>query len=147
MRGVRFVSVESPVRKEPLPLTMARDFAERAEVELSEVEMTLHRAADVVGALDVLIGQLNSAELGAVAALVSRGLRDVAETEGKTLGELSLFLRLEPGCTAAAPPGPRSGACPPALRPLPHPRNRLWFERRGPVGERLRDGPPHGGPP
>ena len=78
MRGVRFVSVERPVRKEQLPLTMCRAFATKAEVELSEVELTLHRAADAVGALDILIGQLSSVELGAVATLVSRGLRDVA---------------------------------------------------------------------
>lgn len=80
MRGVRFVSVESPVRKEPLPLTMARDFAERAEVELSEVELTLHQAADAMVALGGLASQLSSAEFEALAALVSRGLRDVAET-------------------------------------------------------------------
>ncbi len=101
------MSVERPAAKTALPLNMARDFAERAEVELSEVEMTLHRAADAVGALDILIGQLSSVELGAVAALVSRGLRDVAETEGKTLGELSLFLRLELGRGEPHPDDPR----------------------------------------
>jgi hypothetical protein len=106
-RGVRFVSVERPATKEALPLRMARDFAERAEVELSEVECVLHQAADALVALGGLASQLASAEFEALAALVSRGLRDVAETEGKTLGELSLFLRLELGRGQPHPDDPR----------------------------------------
>ena len=77
---IRFESDEPPVRKEPLPLQMCRAFAKRAEVELSEVELTLHQAADAMVALGGLASQLSSAEFEALAALVSRGLRDVAET-------------------------------------------------------------------
>jgi hypothetical protein len=109
-RGVRFVSVERPARKEPLPLTMCRGFAERAEVELSEVECVLHQAADAMVALGGLASQLPPAEFEALGTLLSRGLRDVAEKEGKTLGELSLYLRLELGRGQPHPDDPRPGA-------------------------------------
>jgi hypothetical protein len=107
MRGVRFVSVEPPVSKEPLPLNMCRAFATKAEVELSEVEMALYQAADALLALGGLASQLSAAEFEALTALMSRGLRDVAETEGKTLGELSLFLRLELGRGQPHPDDPK----------------------------------------
>jgi hypothetical protein len=104
---IRFVSVEPPVRKEPLPLQMCRAFATKAEVELQAVECVLHQAADAMVALSGLASQLSAAEFEALGTLLSRGLRDVAETEGKTLGELSLFLRLELGRGEPHPDDPR----------------------------------------
>jgi hypothetical protein len=104
---IRFESDEPPVRKEPLPLTMCRTFATKAEVELSEVECVLHQAADAMVALGGLASQLPPAEFEALGTLLSRGLRDVAEKEGKTLGELSAYLRLELARGQPHPDDPR----------------------------------------
>ena len=107
---IRFESDEPPVRKEPLPLTMCRAFATKAEVELQAVECVLHQAADAMVALGGLASQLPPAEFEALGTLLSRGLRDVAEKEGKTLGQLSLYLRLELGRGQPHPDDPRPGA-------------------------------------
>lgn len=107
---IRFETDERPEKPEPLHLSMRTDFAERAEVELQAVECMLHQAADAMVALGGLASQLSAAEFEALGTLLSRGLRDVAEREGKTLGELSLYLRLELGLGQPHPDDPRPRA-------------------------------------
>jgi len=89
MTEVRSAKADQRDRPDQVKVILDLELASKAQSGLEEVHLALFQAAQALFVLGQMAGKISDPEMEAVATLLSRGLRSIAEGEGECIADVS----------------------------------------------------------